>query len=81
MRSGQMTLVATLWSPGARLDLGARLARWLDDFEQRRRRRQQLEELRRVDPRTLRDIGLDRSELMSVTYGGSAGRVRRGGQE
>jgi uncharacterized protein YjiS (DUF1127 family) len=81
MRSGQLTLTPAFWSPRPRQELGAVLARWFDDFEQRRRRRRQYEELRRVHPGTLRDIGLDRSELMSVTYGGSAGRARRGPAE
>jgi len=81
MRCGQLTLTPTFWSPKPRNELGAALARWFDDFEQRRRRRRQLDELRRVPAGTLRDIGLDRSELMSVTYGGSAGRVKRGAAE
>lgn len=48
-------------------------ASWLGMREQRRAVR----ELRSVGNRTLKDIGMDRSEAMSVVYGASAGRRHR----
>lgn len=44
-------------------------------FEHRKKRRA-LAELRSVDPRTLKDMGIDRSEITSIVYGNASGRRR-----
>lgn len=41
-----------------------------------RRRRRAAAELRSVDPRILKDMAIDRSEVSSIVYGNSAGRRR-----
>ena len=77
MSSADLT-IPTMTAPAPRAArLGAALGRWLDDFEQRRRRHRQLSELRGLDSQTLKDIGLDRSELGSAVATGCAGRKQR----
>src|SRR5215475_9446163 len=49
-----------------------RLFRYLEH----RRKRRALAELRSVDPRTLKDMGIDRSEVTSIVYGNPNGRRR-----
>ncbi len=39
-------------------------------------RRRALRQLYQVHPRTLKDIGMNRSEVNSIVYGGSSGRRR-----
>jgi uncharacterized protein YjiS (DUF1127 family) len=39
-------------------------------------RRQALRQLHLLDRRTLRDIGIDRSEVMSIAFGNTSGRRR-----
>jgi uncharacterized protein YjiS (DUF1127 family) len=48
------------------------LARYLEH----RKKRRALAELRSVDPRILKDMGIDRSELTSIVYGNANGRRR-----
>jgi uncharacterized protein YjiS (DUF1127 family) len=48
------------------------LTRYLDH----RKKRRALAELRSVDSRTLKDMGIDRSELTSIVYGPPNGRRR-----
>jgi uncharacterized protein YjiS (DUF1127 family) len=47
-------------------------------YLEHRQRRRALAQLKSVDPRTLRDMGIDRSELTSIVYGDPRGRRRRG---
>ena len=42
-----------------------------------RRKRRTFHALMNLDNRTLKDIGLDRSEIMSISYGDLSGRSRR----
>jgi uncharacterized protein YjiS (DUF1127 family) len=48
----------------------------LTRYLEHRRKRRALAELRSVDPRTLKDMGIDRSELTSIVYGNPKGRRR-----
>jgi len=45
-------------------------------YLEHRRKRRALAELRSVDPRTLKDMGIDRSEVTSIVYGNQNGRRR-----
>jgi len=47
---------------------------WFQEF---RRRRRQIAELRAVDPRILRDMAIDRSEVTSIVNTGASGRRRK----
>lgn len=62
---------------------GAGLRRLLRDIERRRRARAHYEVLRRLDPATLRDIGVSPDDLESVAAeaAGIAERTRRRGEE
>ncbi len=42
----------------------------------RRRARRTFNALNAVDARTLKDIGIDRSEIMSISFGDNSGRRR-----
>jgi uncharacterized protein YjiS (DUF1127 family) len=53
--------------------IGQLLRRYLEHRKQRRA----LAQLRSVDPRILRDMGIDRSEVTSIVYGDPKGRRRR----
>jgi uncharacterized protein YjiS (DUF1127 family) len=48
----------------------------LTRYLEHRRKRRALAELRSVDPGTLKDMGIDRSELTSIVYGDPKGRRR-----
>jgi len=48
----------------------------LHRYSEHRKKRRALAELRSVDPRTLKDIGIDRSEVTSIVYGNPSGRRR-----
>jgi uncharacterized protein YjiS (DUF1127 family) len=48
---------------------------WLS-LKERRRRNANYRALSAVDSRTLRDIGIDRSEILSLTLGDASGRCR-----
>ena len=49
---------------------------FLTRYLEHRRKRRALAELRSVDPRTLKDMGIDRSEVTSIVYGSPEGRRR-----
>lgn len=78
MRTASIALVSgagTISSVGRAVVVAARsvvaaLDRW-------QARRQALRQLYMLDRRTLKDIGIDRSELRSIAYGGVHGRRRR----
>jgi uncharacterized protein YjiS (DUF1127 family) len=53
--------------------IGRLFRRWLEH----RRQCRALTQLRSVDPRILRDMGIDRSEVTSIVGGDPAGRRRR----
>jgi uncharacterized protein YjiS (DUF1127 family) len=77
MRTASIALVSgagTISSVGRAVVVAARsvvaaLDRW-------QARRQALRQLYMLDRRTLKDIGIDRSELQSIAYGGVHGRRR-----
>jgi uncharacterized protein YjiS (DUF1127 family) len=48
----------------------------LTKYLEHRKKRRALAELRSVDPRTLKDMGIDRSEVTSIVYGPPNGRRR-----
>src|SRR5262245_55163967 len=48
----------------------------LTRYLEHRKKRRALAELRSVDPRTLKDMGIDRSEVTSIVYGLQNGRRR-----
>jgi uncharacterized protein YjiS (DUF1127 family) len=48
----------------------------LTRYLEHRKKRRALAELRSVDPRTLKDMGIDRSEVTSIVYGPPKGRRR-----
>jgi len=48
----------------------------LTRYLEHRRKRRALAELRSVDARTLKDMGIDRSEATSIVYGNPNGRRR-----
>jgi uncharacterized protein YjiS (DUF1127 family) len=54
----------------------ATIKRLLDRYSEHRKKRRALAELRSVDPRTLKDMGIDRSEVTSIVYGNPKGRRR-----
>lgn len=45
-------------------------------YREYRKRRRAAAELRSVDPRTLKDMGIDRSEVDSIVYGNAGDRRR-----
>lgn len=49
----------------------------VSSYEEHRRRRRAVAELESVDPRILKDIGIDRTEATSIVYGNPRGRRRR----
>jgi len=52
--------------------------KWLfDRYQEHRRKRRAIAQLRSVDPRILKDIGIDRSEVTSIVCGNPKGRRRR----
>jgi uncharacterized protein YjiS (DUF1127 family) len=57
--------------------VAAALQRLLDGWAQRRLMHRRHAELQALDDRTLRDLGLHRSELLSLAAGADAGRSRR----
>ena len=61
-------------SPG--LALAKVVAGWWSAYRRRRRLNWTVETLQGLDDRTLRDIGLDRSEITSVVHSEGAGRSR-----
>ena len=54
----------------------ARIRSWFERYAERRCKRRAVAHLRAVNPRTLKDIGIDRSEASSIIYGGRRGRRR-----
>ena len=55
----------------------AAIARLLRRYLERRRQRRALAQLNSLDPRILRDMSIDRSEVTSIVYGDPTGRRRR----
>jgi uncharacterized protein YjiS (DUF1127 family) len=53
------------------------VARWWDGYWSKRAQSATVYVLRSLDDRTLRDIGVNRSEIESVVYSSSGDRVRR----
>jgi len=52
--------------------------KWLlHRYQEHRRRRRAVAELRSVNPGILKDIGIDRTEATSIVYGSPKGRRRR----
>jgi uncharacterized protein YjiS (DUF1127 family) len=52
--------------------------KWLlHHYKEHRRRQRAIAELESVDPRILKDIGIDRTEATSIVYGNPRGRRRR----
>ena len=72
-----MTMLQT--SGGTQMSAGWKTAmKWLiERYREYRERRRALTELRSIDGRTLKDIGIDRTELTSIVYGNPNGRRRR----
>jgi uncharacterized protein YjiS (DUF1127 family) len=56
---------------------GTKAMKRLLHYWENRQKRRALAQLRSLNPRILRDIGIDRSELTSIVYGDSKGRRRR----
>jgi uncharacterized protein YjiS (DUF1127 family) len=54
----------------------ATIERLLHRYSEYRKKRRALAELKSVDPRILKDIGIDRSEVTSLVYGNPEGRRR-----
>src|SRR5262245_5172357 len=48
----------------------------LHRYKEHRRRRRAIAELESIDPRILKDIGIDRTEATSIAYGNPRGRRR-----
>ena len=48
----------------------------LSRYAEHRERRRAMAELKSVDPRVLKDMGIDRSEVGSIVYGNASGRRR-----
>jgi uncharacterized protein YjiS (DUF1127 family) len=59
------------------IDWRAAIARFLCRYLKHGRQRRALAQLNSMDPRILRDIGIDRSEVTSIVYGDPTGRRRR----
>ncbi|MFZ1197299.1 MAG: DUF1127 domain-containing protein [Pseudolabrys sp.] len=63
------TQTSAVWTTGIK---------WLlRRYREHRLRRRAIAELRSVDARTLKDLGIDRTELTSIVYGNPNGRRRR----
>jgi uncharacterized protein YjiS (DUF1127 family) len=65
--------------PGAQTRTGwtVTIKRLLHRYSEHRKKRRALAELTSVEPKTLKDIGIDRSELTSLVHGNPEGRRRR----
>lgn len=71
-----MTMLQATSVAPAQSVCAAAIKRLLHYWENRQKRRA-LAQLCSLNPRILRDFGIDRSELTSIVYGDSKGRRRR----
>ena len=52
----------------SRFEAGATVANYINSLRNRMKDKRDARALRSLDPRTLRDMGIDRSEIISVIY-------------
>jgi uncharacterized protein YjiS (DUF1127 family) len=71
-----MTALQAYSGPQTRAIWAATIERLLHCYSKRRKKRRALAELKSVDSRTLKDMGIDRSEVTSLVYGNPDGRRR-----
>jgi uncharacterized protein YjiS (DUF1127 family) len=71
-----MTALQAYSGPQTRAVWTATIERLLHRYSEHRKKRRVLAELKSVDPRTLKDMGIDRSEVTSLVYGNPEGRRR-----
>jgi uncharacterized protein YjiS (DUF1127 family) len=71
-----MTTLQATSAVQSRTAWAAATARLLRRYLGYRKQRRALAQLKSVDPRILRDMGIDRSEVTSIVYGDPKGRRR-----
>jgi len=72
-----MTMLQAISAVPAQTSWTATISRLVRRYLEHRKQRRALAQLRAVDPRTLRDMAIDRTELTSIVYGDQKGRRRR----
>jgi len=72
-----MTMLRATSTVRTQADWTTAIGRLFRRYLEHRRQRRALAQLRSVDPRILRDMGIDRSEVTSIVYGDTKGRRRR----
>jgi len=72
-----MTMLQVAPAEQTQTVLMATIKRLLRRYLENRNRRRSLAQLKSVDPRTLRDMGIDRSEVTSIVYGDPRERRRQ----
>jgi uncharacterized protein YjiS (DUF1127 family) len=72
-----MTTLQAISTVRPQADWATAIGRLFCRYVEHRRQRRALAQLRSVDPRILRDMGIDRSEVTSIVCGDPKGRRRR----
>lgn len=62
------TLTAGRFTGTFGLSIFSRFSEWAEVIRQRRERKRSIAAMRSVDPRILKDIGIDRSEITSIIH-------------
>jgi uncharacterized protein YjiS (DUF1127 family) len=71
-----MTMLQVISGESTQASWTETVKRLLHRYSEYRKKRRAFAELRSLDPRTLKDMGVDRSEAASIVYGGTRGRRR-----
>jgi uncharacterized protein YjiS (DUF1127 family) len=71
-----MTVLPTYSGAQTQIPWTTTIKRLLHRYLEHRNKRRALAELKSLDPRTLKDMAIDRSEVTSIVYGDPKGRRR-----